>query len=177
MVGRGTLSKWFIKGCDMALYLADGVGEDEVLLDDGQTYTFSYTLQGTEDEGSATVVVVAEDLAGRAAIAIDNARLYRDIQEADRRKNEFMSMLAHELRNPLATMQAALEVVDLKLDHADASVRSALDRARRDITHEAGDRDVLSGRGSFRDDPGKRASARGRGAVDHWPGGRSSGPA
>src|SRR5205085_881873 len=33
----------------------------------------------------------AEDLAGRAAIAIDNARLHREVQEADRRKNEFLA--------------------------------------------------------------------------------------
>ena len=45
-------------------------------------------------------LALAADLAGRAAIAIDNARLYRDVQENDRRKNEFLAMLAHELRNP-----------------------------------------------------------------------------
>src|SRR5262245_7474404 len=46
-------------------------------------------------------LALAEDLAGRAAIALDNARLYRNIQASDQRKNEFLSMLAHELRNPL----------------------------------------------------------------------------
>ncbi len=54
---------------------------------------------------------LAEDLAGRAAIAIDNARLYRDIQEDDRRKNEFLAMLAHELRNPLAPIRNAVEIL------------------------------------------------------------------
>ena len=54
---------------------------------------------------------LAEDLAGRAAIAIDNARLYRDIQENDRRKNEFLAMLAHELRNPLAPIRNAVHVL------------------------------------------------------------------
>jgi two-component system, sensor histidine kinase len=34
------------------------------------------------------------------------------LREADRRKNEFLSMLAHELRNPLAAISAALAVVD-----------------------------------------------------------------
>ena len=53
---------------------------------------------------------LAEDLAGRAAIAIDNARLYREVQEADHRKNEFLSMLAHELRNPLAPIRNARSV-------------------------------------------------------------------
>ena len=38
----------------------------------------------------------------RAAAALDNALLYHRIQESDARKNEFLAMLAHELRNPLA---------------------------------------------------------------------------
>ena len=45
------------------------------------------------------------------AVALDNARLYRDIQEADRRKDEFLAMLAHELRNPLAPIRNAVEVL------------------------------------------------------------------
>jgi signal transduction histidine kinase/DNA-binding response OmpR family regulator len=58
-------------------------------------------------------LALAEELAGRAAIALDNARLYRDIQEADRRKNEFLSMLAHELRNPLAPLLNGVELLRL----------------------------------------------------------------
>ena len=49
----------------------------------------------------------ASELAGRAAIALDNARLYEKIQEQDRRKDEFLAMLAHELRNPLAPISNA----------------------------------------------------------------------
>jgi signal transduction histidine kinase/DNA-binding response OmpR family regulator len=49
----------------------------------------------------------ATELAGRAAIALDNARLYERIQEQDRRKDEFLAMLAHELRNPLAPISNA----------------------------------------------------------------------
>jgi PAS domain S-box-containing protein len=54
---------------------------------------------------------LAEDLAHRAAIAIENARLYAAMQEADRRKDEFLAMLAHELRNPLAPIRNALHVM------------------------------------------------------------------
>ena len=49
----------------------------------------------------------AEDLARRAAIAIENARLYEGLREADRRKDEFLAMLSHELRNPLAPIRTA----------------------------------------------------------------------
>ncbi len=59
-------------------------------------------------------LALAEELASRAAIAIDNARLYRDVQEADRRKNEFLAMLAHELRNPLAPIRNAVQILRLR---------------------------------------------------------------
>lgn len=54
---------------------------------------------------------MAEDLARRAAVAIENARLYREIREADRRKDEFLAMLAHELRNPLAPLRNSLALL------------------------------------------------------------------
>jgi CheY-like chemotaxis protein/two-component sensor histidine kinase len=54
---------------------------------------------------------VAEDLAHRAAIAIENARLYQRLREADRRKDEFLATLAHELRNPLAPIRNALHLM------------------------------------------------------------------
>ncbi len=70
---------------------------------------------------------LVEDLAYRAATAIENARLYREAQEAleaaqasqaalaeaDRRKDEFLAMLAHELRNPLSPILSATEVLKL----------------------------------------------------------------
>ena len=57
----------------------------------------------------ADVVAVAADVAGRAAIALDNALLYHKVQEEDRRKNEFLAMLSHELRNPLAPITNAVQ--------------------------------------------------------------------
>lgn len=73
------------------------------------TLTFAtYTPERTYE---ATDFALFDDLASRAAIALDNARMYRDIQENDRRKNEFLAMLAHELRNPLAPIRNAVEVL------------------------------------------------------------------
>jgi signal transduction histidine kinase/DNA-binding response OmpR family regulator len=54
---------------------------------------------------------LADNLAGRAASALDNCLLYEEIQQADRRKNEFLATLSHELRNPLAPMRAALHML------------------------------------------------------------------
>jgi signal transduction histidine kinase/DNA-binding response OmpR family regulator len=73
---------------------------------------------------------LAEDIAGRAAIALDNARLYRDVQLADQHKNEFLSMLAHELRNPLAPIRNAVHILQLRgSDQPELrAVRDVIDR-------------------------------------------------
>jgi signal transduction histidine kinase/CheY-like chemotaxis protein len=63
---------------------------------------------------SPSDLALAEDLAGRAAIAMDNSRLYGNVREADRHKNEFLSMLAHELRNPLAPIRNAVHILRLR---------------------------------------------------------------
>ncbi|MET0333564.1 MAG: ATP-binding protein, partial [Rhizobacter sp.] len=47
------------------------------------------------------------------------------LQLADRRKDEFLAMLAHELRNPLAPIRSASELL-LRLGHADDRTRMAV---------------------------------------------------
>ncbi|MGQ0764731.1 MAG: hybrid sensor histidine kinase/response regulator [Gemmatimonadota bacterium] len=53
----------------------------------------------------------AEDLGERAALAIENARLIEELRESDRRKDEFLAVLAHELRNPLAPVRNAVTIL------------------------------------------------------------------
>jgi signal transduction histidine kinase/DNA-binding response OmpR family regulator len=79
---------------------------------------------------------LAEDFAGRAAIALDNARLYQEIQQADHRKNEFLAMLAHELRNPLAPIRNAVQVLRL-IEMPNVIVQQSRDMIDRQVTHMA----------------------------------------
>jgi len=79
---------------------------------------------------------LVELYARQAAESIDNARLYRAIREADHHKGEFLAMLAHELRNPLAPILNALYI--LRLDGVDPeSAGQARAVAEQQVRHLA----------------------------------------
>ncbi|MEH2368213.1 PAS domain-containing hybrid sensor histidine kinase/response regulator [Nostoc sp.] len=54
---------------------------------------------------------MAEELAQRAAFAIENAQLYQQAQEANRIKEEFLAIVSHELRTPLNSMLGWVQVI------------------------------------------------------------------
>ena len=58
-------------------------------------------------------LALASDIGSRAALAVDNCLLFKEIQETDRRKNEFLATLSHELRNPLAPMRTAIHALHI----------------------------------------------------------------
>jgi PAS domain S-box-containing protein len=49
-------------------------------------------------------LALAEELARRAALAVDNARLFSEAQQATRARDEMLAVVAHDLRNPLNTV-------------------------------------------------------------------------
>jgi signal transduction histidine kinase/ActR/RegA family two-component response regulator len=88
------------------------------------------------------------ELGSRAAMALDNAALYRSLQresarskeaeerlqESNRRKDEFLAMLSHELRNPLAPIRTAVEVIR-RLAPPDPNLIMARDVVDRQVNH------------------------------------------
>jgi PAS domain S-box-containing protein len=64
----------------------------------------------------------------------ERRRAEEALKEADRRKNEFLAMLGHELRNPLAPIRAAMGIMR-KLDVADPRQHWARDVVERQVNH------------------------------------------
>ena len=119
----------------------------------------------TEDDEA-----ILTQLAHMAAVAFDNARLYEELREADRRKDEFLATLAHELRNPLAPIRNALQVMRLA-SHDPA----ALERARAMIERQVAADGAAGGRpaGRVPHQPGQDRTAQGAGRTG---GGRAAAP-
>jgi signal transduction histidine kinase/ActR/RegA family two-component response regulator len=62
---------------------------------------------------NADIVRLIEDIAERAWSAVERVRAEQALRLADRRKDEFLAMLAHELRNPLAPIAAAAQLLNM----------------------------------------------------------------
>jgi len=77
----------------------------------GEQSRGAIVLLAPQDRMDASRIALAKEVVSRASIAMENARLYLAVQEADRRKNEFLAMLAHELRNPLAPIRHAVHIM------------------------------------------------------------------
>jgi len=88
-------------------------------------------------------VAIAEELAGRAAIAIENARLHEEVRASVRRREDILAIVAHDLKNPLtAVLMGATQILRRKRDDweqlnvsAQRILRSAerMDRMTRDL--------------------------------------------
>lgn len=70
----------------------------------------------TEWEGSPALLASLRDVTDRKKLEDELRRQARQLSEADRRKDEFLAMLAHELRNPLAPILNAAHVMRLSGD-------------------------------------------------------------
>jgi two-component system, sensor histidine kinase len=68
------------------------------------------------------------------AMLLEVGRRERALEEADRRKDEFLATLAHELRNPLAPVVNALQILRLAPDEAtSARARAIMERQLRQL--------------------------------------------
>jgi PAS domain S-box-containing protein len=101
--------------------------------------TFACGAESGRRYGPADLTL-AEGLAGRAALTIDNARLYKQSQQATRARDEVLAVVSHDLRNPLnvISLGATYLLKHLPQDEGAASwrkhgelIRRSADRAVR----------------------------------------------
>ena len=113
------------------------------------------TFVGVDQERRFTPkdLLFAEDLAGRVAMAMDNARLYHEAQQAreeavaavaraaiaDRAKTDFLATMSHELRTPLNAIAGYAELLELGMrGPVSEQQREAIARIRNSQQHLLG---------------------------------------
>jgi signal transduction histidine kinase/DNA-binding NarL/FixJ family response regulator len=79
-----------------------------------------------------TDLELVQELARRASLAVDNALLYLEAQRATRARDEVLAVVAHDLRNPLGTIEMASSF--LIEQSTDAQARRHLEIVHRSAT-------------------------------------------
>lgn len=70
---------------------------------------------GSDRHYSKEDLLLAQELAARAALAVENAKLHRDARAALHTRDEFFSIASHELKNPLAALMLQLKLLQREL--------------------------------------------------------------
>jgi len=76
----------------------------------------------------------ARELLARVGSLVERSRVQQELEAADMQKNEFLAMLAHELRNPLAPIRNAGELLSRTFP-GNSNVRAATSTIERQVTH------------------------------------------
>ena len=99
---------------------------------DGRRLDISLTVSPIRDPEGRIIGAskVARDVTERKRVEAALQEAAEALKEADRRKDEFLAVLAHELRNPLAPLRNGLQVMRLRADDPElvARTREMMDR-------------------------------------------------
>lgn len=100
----------------------------------GHALWMAYKILRLDDARGRPVAIatVSQDVTERRRMEDSLRGLAADLAEADRRKDEFLATLAHELRNPLAPLSNTLEILK-RSSGPDASVRQGLETMERQL--------------------------------------------
>ena len=110
------------------------VRETEVRSRDEKTYLLRiqpYRTEGNQIDG-AVIVMIDIDILSRTQETL--RKRVMELAEADRHKNEFLAILAHELRNPLAPLRNAVQILKMSPTDGEVSGR-ARDLIERQVKH------------------------------------------
>jgi signal transduction histidine kinase/ActR/RegA family two-component response regulator len=95
------------------------------------------TLWGAPHEPTVAEFQLFDVLARLAADLIERAKTDQALRESDHRKNEFLAILGHELKNPLTPLLAGLEVLK-QPDTSPAPVEEIHSMMSRQVSHLTG---------------------------------------
>jgi len=93
---------------------------------------------GAMDQRRAALNLLEDAVQARQLAEASNRQLQESqgaLREADRRKNEFIALLGHELRNPLMPIANAAELLARSIGNEDRNARSSIDMIRRQVSH------------------------------------------
>ena len=112
--------------------------ETERVRSDGRRIFVSLTVSPIKDATGQVVGAskIVRDFTERRQLEDHLRSLAADLSEADRRKNEFLAMLAHELRNPLAPISNAARALRIS-GRDEQSLRSASEMLERQVAQMA----------------------------------------
>jgi PAS domain S-box-containing protein len=102
------------------------------LVKEGRLVAMMAVHQDRPRDWSAHEVALVEETVERSWAHIERVRATEALREADRRKTEFLAILAHELRNPLAPIRNGLQVMRLAENDA-ATVSRTRDMMERQV--------------------------------------------
>jgi two-component system CheB/CheR fusion protein len=114
--------------------VAENVKAWQHSLETGEPFQFEHRLRRADGEyrWHLSRALPMRNSQGELVLWVGSNTDVHEVKEADRRKNEFLAMLAHELRNPLAPIRNALNVMRLKGGDAE-SVRAASEMMERQV--------------------------------------------
>jgi PAS domain S-box-containing protein len=103
-------------------------------LETGEPFQFEHRFRRADGEyrWHLSRAVPMRNSRGQIVLWVGSNTDVHEVKEADRRKNEFLALLAHELRNPLAPIRNAIDVMRLKSGDP-ASIRTASEMMERQI--------------------------------------------
>ena len=96
----------------------------------GQTFGAIHLVMTEGRRYTSAELEIAAELGERAGVAVDNARLYRDAQDAVRVRDDVLAIVSHDLRNPLGAIDLAATLLH-RLHGADTRDRKHIETIRR----------------------------------------------